>query len=464
MGVDYSQQKFVWHESGYEYSKTLKGVSVDDITFHYRYEAKVYTHIKEYHPELFKDTTLFWVIGSVPDLETTARNLGKEIPETIKVFEWKEKSTIEEWEQKMRVWLVEFDIFVPDFPDYIVIVQKINDTTFWSNLKNYHKNGLFQPKLRRCELNKIIQEKMIKQMLFADSIYFAILSPQTPLVIHYLGLHMTTLYIKTYNKTGLKYFGKTTKQGKDFDNYRGSGVYWLNHLKKHGDDISTEIYAQFEDNDPLLEETALKFSEENDIMDSNEWANLKFENGKDGGSQGGELSPMFGKTLSKEARKKVSESKMGKARSQETKEKLSIAHSGKTLSKEHIQKISDSHKGKKHSEETKRKMSESQIGEKNAMFGKKQTDEAKKKISKATKGENHPRAIIVVIKDLFGQEVARGVRKLVMLEVGIPLAADKYIDNGRLYADIKRKCGLTRNQNLGNLRFCGWTIETLSKD
>ena len=62
----------------------------------------------------------------------------------------------------MRVWLVEFDIFVPDFPDYIVIVQKINDTTFWSNLKNYHKNGLFQPKLRRCELNKIIQEKMIK--------------------------------------------------------------------------------------------------------------------------------------------------------------------------------------------------------------------------------------------------------------------------------------------------------------
>ena len=88
----------VWHESGYEYSKTLKGVSVDDITFHYRYEAKVYTHIKEYHPELFKDTTLFWVIGSVPDLETTARNLGKEIPETIKVFEWKEKSTIEEWE------------------------------------------------------------------------------------------------------------------------------------------------------------------------------------------------------------------------------------------------------------------------------------------------------------------------------------------------------------------------------
>ena len=301
-------------------------------------------------------------------------------------------------------------------------------------------------------------------MLFADSIYFAILSPQTPLVIHYLGLHMTTLYIKTYNKTGLKYFGKTTKQGKDFDNYRGSGVYWLNHLKKHGDDISTEIYAQFEDNDPLLEETALKFSEENDIMDSNEWANLKFENGKDGGSQGGELSPMFGKTLSKEARKKVSESKMGKARSQETKEKLSIAHSGKTLSKEHIQKISDSHKGKKHSEETKRKMSESQIGEKNAMFGKKQTDEAKEKISKATKGENHPRAIIVVIKDLFGQEVARGVRKLVMLEVGIPLAADKYIDNGRLYADIKRKCGLTRNQNLGNLRFCGWTIETLSKD
>lgn len=98
MNVDYSQWEFVWHQSGYEYAKTLKDVKVDDITFHYRYEAKVYQHILDFHPELFKDTTLFWVIGSVPDLQTTADNLHKQIPEEVKIFEWEEKpKSINEW-------------------------------------------------------------------------------------------------------------------------------------------------------------------------------------------------------------------------------------------------------------------------------------------------------------------------------------------------------------------------------
>lgn len=39
----------------------------------------------------------------------------------------------------------------------------------------------------------------------------------------------TTLYIKTHNKTGLKYFGKTTSN--DPYKYKGSGSYWLDHLK-----------------------------------------------------------------------------------------------------------------------------------------------------------------------------------------------------------------------------------------
>lgn len=35
------------------------------------------------------------------------------------------------------------------------------------------------------------------------------------------------LYVKIHNVTGLKYFGKTTK---DPFKYRGSGKYWLAHL------------------------------------------------------------------------------------------------------------------------------------------------------------------------------------------------------------------------------------------
>jgi transposase len=47
------------------------------------------------------------------------------------------------------------------------------------------------------------------------------------------------LYVKTHNKTGLKYLGKTTKL--DPHKYSGSGKRWLRHLKKHGFDYTTEI-------------------------------------------------------------------------------------------------------------------------------------------------------------------------------------------------------------------------------
>ena len=45
---------------------------------------------------------------------------------------------------------------------------------------------------------------------------------------------ITHLYIKTHNITGLKYFGKTI--GNPYS-YKGSGTYWNNHLKKHGNNI-----------------------------------------------------------------------------------------------------------------------------------------------------------------------------------------------------------------------------------
>ncbi len=87
------------------------------------------------------------------------------------------------------------------------------------------------------------------------------------------------LYVKTHNTTGLKYFGKTYR--KDPSKYSGSGVYWKAHLKKHGNDVTTEIVGTFEN----LEEAtqfALKFSKENDIVNSPLWANLIDENAIDG--------------------------------------------------------------------------------------------------------------------------------------------------------------------------------------
>jgi hypothetical protein len=90
----------------------------------------------------------------------------------------------------------------------------------------------------------------------------------------------TYLYIKQHTKTGLKYFGKTTK---DPIKYNGSGKHWIRHIKKHGpEEVDTLWHQLFTDENELVE-YALKFSKDNNIVNSKEWANLKEENGLDGG-------------------------------------------------------------------------------------------------------------------------------------------------------------------------------------
>ena len=88
------------------------------------------------------------------------------------------------------------------------------------------------------------------------------------------------LYIKTHLKTGLKYFGKTTA---DPFTYPGSGKYWTRHLRVHGYDVQTVVFGIFQ----KVEDAkcaAIKFSIDNDIVNSDEWANLKPEE-LDGGWQ-----------------------------------------------------------------------------------------------------------------------------------------------------------------------------------
>lgn len=84
----------------------------------------------------------------------------------------------------------------------------------------------------------------------------------------------TYLYIKTHNKTGLKYFGKTV--AKDPHKYRGSGTYWLKHLKKHGYDVTTEILGYYIDEEEC-KTIAIQFSKDNNIVESQDWANLTNE-------------------------------------------------------------------------------------------------------------------------------------------------------------------------------------------
>lgn len=139
---------------------------------------------------------------------------------------------------------------------------------------------------------------------------------------------MIYLYVKTHNKTGLKYLGKTST---DPYKYRGSGVRWTNHLNIHGDDVSTEILKECQTNEEVRQ-WGEHYSTLWNVVKSDEWANLKAETG-DGGSY----------PHSDETKRKLSQIKKGRA-----------AHN----------------KGKKWSQERKDRQSDSNRGKNNPMFGK----------------------------------------------------------------------------------------------
>lgn len=165
------------------------------------------------------------------------------------------------------------------------------------------------------------------------------------------------LYKKTHKVTGLNYLGKTTQNP---FKYKGSGKYWKAHLAKHGCEVDTEILKECKDTDEL-KQWGLYYSNLWNIVESNQWANLKEEAG-DGGTQ------------SLETRAKMSEVKRGKKQSDDSKIKRSASLKGRTFSEESRLKMSMAAKkhaqdpnirakilaaklGKKHSEETKAKIS-----------------------------------------------------------------------------------------------------------
>lgn len=161
----------------------------------------------------------------------------------------------------------------------------------------------------------------------------------------------TYLYVKTHNKTGLKYFGKTTKNP---FTYLGSGKYWVRHLKTHGTDIATEIIGYFTD-PKECQLKATEFSKIHKISESTEWANIQDETGLDGGD-----TSKFRKyeRLSEESKAKISTSKSGKAPWNKGK-RTGKGGNPYPRSAETIQKLKSSMSGIKQSEETKRKRSES---------------------------------------------------------------------------------------------------------
>ncbi len=125
----------------------------------------------------------------------------------------------------------------------------------------------------------------------------------------------TWLYIKEHKITKLKYFGKTVRD--DPVSYIGSGTYWLNHLKKHGNNVDTIWMTLFTDKDELIS-FAVKFSQENDILNATDekgnkiWANLMIETGIGPGAHREETKARIrknckGRVVDLETRKKISD-------------------------------------------------------------------------------------------------------------------------------------------------------------
>lgn len=95
---------------------------------------------------------------------------------------------------------------------------------------------------------------------------------------------MFFLYQKTHMGTGLKYLGQT-KQNPYV--YKGSGLYWKNHLGVHGNNVETIILKECSTKEELSY-WGMYYSELWNIVESTEWANLKPESG-DGGSAKGRV-------------------------------------------------------------------------------------------------------------------------------------------------------------------------------
>jgi transposase len=101
---------------------------------------------------------------------------------------------------------------------------------------------------------------------------------------------MINLYLKIHNITGLMYLGKTKQ---DPYTYKGSGKRWLNHLAKHGNDVTTKILRECSTNEEV-KEWGLYYSKVWDIVNNFKFANLVEESGSGGDTS---ASPSYIKGL-----------------------------------------------------------------------------------------------------------------------------------------------------------------------
>ena len=164
----------------------------------------------------------------------------------------------------------------------------------------------------------------------------------------------TYLYIKQHSVTRKLYFGKTSRSHKQMLSYLGSGKHWTQHIKNHGiEHVVTLWYCLFYNKEDI-EMFATLFSNQQNIVESKDWLNLKIEDGLAGGKYGivstetkQKMSTVHkGQKHGSASKQKISASNSGVnhpsygvAKSAESKRKSSLTQKGRKKSPEHIAKI-----------------------------------------------------------------------------------------------------------------------------
>lgn len=189
----------------------------------------------------------------------------------------------------------------------------------------------------------------------------------------------TALLVMEHNITGLKYFCKTACLSR-VHRYKGSGVAWTKHLKQYGFDVKVGVLGFYIEEQRCLD-AAKKFSIENNIVVSNEWANSIPETGRGGGCMSGEHNPFFGKKHKPESIESARKKKIGKSvnkgayRSPEQRAKISAslkgrknpavskALTGRKLSDSHRENVIKALKGRVVSDETREKIRQASLAQ-----------------------------------------------------------------------------------------------------
>ena len=228
------------------------------------------------------------------------------------------------------------------------------------------------------------------------------------------GINMIIYYLykKTHMKTGLKYLGYTTN--KNPHKYNGSGLYWKRHLRQHGYSYNTEILKECTTPDEV-QQYGLYYSDMWNIVESDEWANLRVEEGP--GTY----------VMTDDTKERISISNTGKKHSEETKEKIRIKRATQVMTDETKAKISIASQGRRASEatlekmrsktcsdETKQKISDANKGKPSKLKGIPRTEETKKKVSNSKLGKSRSEETKIKLREanLGKKHTAESIEKM----------------------------------------------------